>query len=86
MTGNDNRDACNYSPAASAKAVTVGASTLGDERAYFSNFGPCVDVFAPGLNILSTWIGSNTAVKVTTIVLVRFVPTCGILFVKRIDC
>ncbi|VDC05092.1 unnamed protein product [Peniophora sp. CBMAI 1063] len=61
--GNDNRDACNYSPAAAEKAVTVGASTLGDERAYFSNFGPCVDVFAPGLNILSTWIGSNTAVN-----------------------
>lgn len=47
-TGNDNRDACNYSPAAAEKAVTVGASTIGDERAYFSNFGKCVDVFAPG--------------------------------------
>ena len=46
--GNDNRDACNYSPAASELAVTVGASTLSDERAYFSNFGKCVDVFAPG--------------------------------------
>ncbi|THH08936.1 hypothetical protein EW146_g8829 [Bondarzewia mesenterica] len=59
--GNDNRDACSYSPAAAEKAVTVGASTLGDERAYFSNYGPCVDVFAPGLNILSTWIGSENA-------------------------
>ena len=57
--GNDNRDACNNSPAAAEKAITVGASTLGDERAYFSNHGPCVDVFAPGLNILSTYIGSN---------------------------
>lgn len=37
--GNDNRDACDYSPAAADKAITVGASTLGDERAYFSNFG-----------------------------------------------
>jgi len=46
--GNDNRDACSYSPAAAEKAVTVGASTLGDERAYFSNHGECVDVFAPG--------------------------------------
>ncbi|KAI0310814.1 peptidase S8/S53 domain-containing protein, partial [Amylostereum chailletii] len=61
--GNDNRDACSYSPAAAEKAVTVGASTLGDERAYFSNFGPCVDVFAPGLNILSTWIGSENAIN-----------------------
>ncbi|KAJ7099389.1 peptidase S8/S53 domain-containing protein, partial [Mycena belliarum] len=59
--GNDNRDACNYSPAAAEKAVTVGASTLADERAYFSNHGACVDVFAPGLNILSTWIGSASA-------------------------
>ncbi|OBZ69847.1 hypothetical protein A0H81_10084 [Grifola frondosa] len=59
--GNDNRDACNNSPAAAEKAVTVGASTLGDDRAYFSNHGPCVDVFAPGLNILSTYIGSQTA-------------------------
>ncbi|KAJ7508489.1 hypothetical protein B0H11DRAFT_2304548 [Mycena galericulata] len=48
VKGNDNRDACSYSPAAAEKAVTVGASTLGDERAYFSNYGPCVDVFAPG--------------------------------------
>jgi cerevisin len=59
--GNDNRDACNYSPAGAEKAVTVGASTIGDERAYFSNWGTCVDVFAPGLNILSTWTGSKTA-------------------------
>jgi cerevisin len=59
--GNDNRDACGYSPAAAENAVTVGASTLGDERAYFSNYGKCVDVFAPGLNILSTYIGSTTA-------------------------
>lgn len=37
--GNDNANSCNYSPAAAQKAVTVGASTLGDERAYFSNYG-----------------------------------------------
>jgi cerevisin len=62
-SGNDNRDACNYSPAAAEKAVTVGASTLTDERAYFSNHGKCVDVLAPGLNIKSTWIGSDSAVN-----------------------
>jgi cerevisin len=61
--GNDNADSCNYSPAAAEKAVTVGASTLADERAYFSNFGKCNDIFAPGLNILSTWIGSKYAVN-----------------------
>ncbi|KAK0212223.1 peptidase S8/S53 domain-containing protein [Desarmillaria ectypa] len=60
--GNDNKDACNYSPASAEKAVTVGASTLSDDRAYFSNHGKCVDVFAPGLNIKSTYKGSATAV------------------------
>lgn len=60
-TGNDNRDACDYSPAASKNPVTVAASTLGDERAYFSNFGECVDIFGPGLNIVSTYIGSPFA-------------------------
>lgn len=59
--GNDNANSCNYSPAAAEKAVTVGASTLADERAFFSNYGKCTDVFAPGLNIMSTWIGSKTA-------------------------
>ncbi|KAI9845072.1 MAG: serine protease [Sclerophora amabilis] len=61
--GNDNADSCSYSPAAAEKAVTVGASTLADERAYFSNYGSCNDIFAPGLNIQSTWIGSKYAVN-----------------------
>lgn len=59
--GNENQDACNVSPSAAELAVTVGASTLADERASFSNHGKCVDVFAPGLDIESTWIGSKVA-------------------------
>jgi len=59
--GNDNADACNYSPASAEKPITVGASTSFDERAYFSNYGKCTDIFAPGLNIQSTWIGSKYA-------------------------
>ena len=59
--GNENQDACNTSPAAAENAITVGASTLSDDRAYFSNWGKCVDIFAPGLNVLSTYIGSETA-------------------------
>jgi len=59
--GNENKDACNTSPAGAEKAITVGASTLSDARAYFSNHGPCVDVFAPGLQILSTWNTGNTS-------------------------
>lgn len=61
--GNDNADSCNYSPAAAANAVTVGASSFADERAYFSNYGTCNDIFAPGLNIESTWIGSKYAIN-----------------------
>ncbi|KAG1048253.1 hypothetical protein G6F43_009345 [Rhizopus delemar] len=62
--GNDNEDACNSSPAAAELAITVGASTKEDKRASFSNYGKCVDVFAPGLNILSTWIGSRYATNI----------------------
>ena len=61
--GNENQDACNVSPAGAKNPVTVGASTVQDERAYFSNKGKCVDVFAPGLNILSTWNTGNTSVN-----------------------
>jgi cerevisin len=77
--GNDNRDACQYSPAAAENAVTVGASTLSDERAYFSNHGPCVDVFAPGLNILSTWTGSDHAVNVISGTSMASPHTAGLL-------
>lgn len=59
--GNDNAEACDYSPAAAEKAITVGATELGDVRSYFSNYGKCTDIFAPGSNILSTWIGSKYA-------------------------
>ncbi|UZJ53191.1 hypothetical protein CBS101457_002511 [Exobasidium rhododendri] len=57
--GNENQDACNVSPAGAPNPVTVGASTLNDLRASFSNVGKCVDIFAPGLNILSTWNTGN---------------------------
>ncbi|PIA19209.1 hypothetical protein COEREDRAFT_79167 [Coemansia reversa NRRL 1564] len=57
--GNDNQDACDYSPASAAGAITVGATTITDERVWFSNYGECVDVFAPGKDVLSAWIGSR---------------------------
>jgi len=60
--GNNNGlSACNYSPARVQTAITVGSTQTGDARSSFSNIGTCVDVFAPGTNILSAWIGSNTA-------------------------
>jgi subtilisin family serine protease len=51
--GNSNLDACSTSPSSTPNAVTVGASDVNDNRATFSNFGDCVDVFAPGVGILS---------------------------------
>lgn len=77
--GNDNADACNYSPAASVNAITVGASTIGDERAYFSNFGKCTDIFAPGLNILSTWVGSKYATNTISGTSMASPHICGLL-------
>ncbi|ANZ76559.1 BA75_04109T0 [Komagataella pastoris] len=62
--GNDNANACSYSPANAAKAITAGASTVEDERAFFSNWGTCVDVFAPGYLIESTYVGLPTSTRV----------------------
>ncbi|HEX8686504.1 MAG TPA: S8 family serine peptidase, partial [Pyrinomonadaceae bacterium] len=59
--GNESDDADNYSPAHVREALTVGATDAGDFRAWFSNFGPVVDVFAPGDGILSAWATSDTA-------------------------
>lgn len=59
--GNDNTNACNTSPARTAEAITVGATTNKDGRAYFSNFGTCVDLFAPGVDITASWLTSDTA-------------------------
>lgn len=57
--GNSSADACNYSPARVPDALTVGATTNSDQRASYSNFGSCLDIFAPGSSITSTWIGSS---------------------------
>lgn len=59
--GNSNANACNSSPARAANAITVGSTTSTDARSSFSNFGTCLDLFAPGSSILSTWFTSNTA-------------------------
>ena len=66
--GNDGREtdtalhnACLYSPAREPQAITVGSSTSNDARSIFSNYGTCVDLFAPGSSILSTWLNGGTA-------------------------
>jgi subtilisin family serine protease len=58
--GNSNTDASSASPASEVTACTVGASDINDAKASFSNYGPIVDVWAPGVNVLSTWIGGST--------------------------
>jgi len=62
--GNDTdvtqRNACIYSPARVPNAITVGATTSADARAIFSNIGSCVDLFAPGQTIKSTWLNGTT--------------------------
>ena len=58
---NNNTDACSFSPANVPAAITVGATTNTDARASYSDYGYCVDIFAPGSGITSAWIGSNTA-------------------------
>ncbi len=51
--GNSNRDACSYSPARTPAALTIGSTTSSDARSSFSNWGNCVDWFAPGSGITS---------------------------------
>lgn len=59
--GNNNRDACKFSPARVPEAITVGATTNTDTRASYSNYGACLDLFAPGSSITSAWYTSTTA-------------------------
>ncbi len=63
-SGNSNRDACSSSPPRVLEAITVGASNKKDERAYFSNWGECVDLFAPGEDILSVGTDDDSGVRV----------------------
>jgi subtilisin family serine protease len=59
--GNENQDACYTSPASTPNALTVAASESGDNRAGYSNWGSCVDLFAPGSGIQSSYIGADNA-------------------------
>lgn len=59
--GNENQDACNQSPASASKAFTVASSRSDDIRSGFSNWGSCVDIFAPGSSITSTYINGQIA-------------------------
>jgi subtilisin family serine protease len=61
--GNSGADACNFSPARAPSAITIGATDKNDSRASYSNFGSCVDMYAPGTGITSTWISGTSATR-----------------------
>ena len=65
--GNDNEDACSSSPSSAGglhgPAITVGAIDIDGQRASFSNFGDCVDVYAPGVGVISAWIGGKNMIN-----------------------
>ena len=83
--GNDNHDACGNSPASTPDAITVGATDASDTRASFSNFGPCVDLFAPGGSITSAYIGGDTATTTMsgTSMASPFVAGAAALYLQR---
>ena len=62
--GNANQDSCKSSPARVPSVITVGATDAQDQRASFSNYGSCVDLFAPGTNVLGASYTSSTATSV----------------------
>jgi subtilisin family serine protease len=64
--GNDNADACTGSPASAASVEAAAASSSSDTRASFSDYGKCVDVYAPGVNIKSTYQGSTAYLSGTS--------------------
>jgi subtilisin family serine protease len=83
--GNNDMNACSFSPASAPSAISVAAtgtdsaSGQKDTRAYFSNYGPCVDVLAPGLLITSAWITSNTAVNTISGTSMASPHVCGVV-------
>jgi hypothetical protein len=62
--GNSTADACGFSPARAPEGITIGATTNTDARAYFSNFGECLDWFAPGTSITSAAAGTTNGTSV----------------------
>jgi subtilisin family serine protease len=83
--GNNNFVACLYSPARVLEAITVGATTSADDRASYSNYGDCVDWFAPGSSITSAGIGDDraTAVKSGTSMAAPHTAGAAALYLER---
>ena len=76
--GNSSADACNYSPASEPTAITVGATTSSDSRASYSNYGSCLDIFAPGSSITSAWHTGATATNTISGTSMASPHVCGV--------
>jgi subtilase family serine protease len=64
--GNSFASASNFSPARVAEAITVGATDVNDIRAFFSNYGPALDLFAPGVSVTSAWYTADDATAIVS--------------------
>jgi subtilisin family serine protease len=78
-SGNDNGNTCNYSPGSAPTAISVGASDNTDKKASFSNHGECMNVFAPGVGVTSTWIGAPDAVNTISGTSMASPHVCGVV-------
>lgn len=78
-SGNEGRDACLSSPASADGVMTVNAMDSTDTNSYFSNYGSCSNIYAPGSGITSTWIGSRFAINTISGTSMAAPHVCGVM-------